>query len=307
MAEQLTTEQEQQFSYYWYAAKQAILEDRYADALVLLEFCDAINPSDGTTLEALGVVYDALGQNDKALDLWCRAFEAAPRDQWYRYSAALLDKKTDAARREALRVLETAYKGEGRKAKVSTDESLLEQLMRLYMSEEQWKDALRIQDELDRIKGYDVYSAYRRARIFTAMGKNKKALVEINKYLEQDPTNVQFRLYRIDLMTRMNAKPAELFNQYEQILAMETYDMTILNNYAYLLATHGGDLKKAERLSQMTIQKEPDNAVFLDTYGWILYLQGQKQLATFYLNKALMNASDKSVKIEILRHLNAIK
>lgn len=306
----LSTEQEQQFTYYWYAAKQAIQEERYDDALVLLEFCNAINPTDGATLEALGVIYDALGQSDKALELWRRSFEVAPRDQWYRYSAALLNQKTDAARKEALRVLEKAYKGEGangRKAKVSTDENLLEQLLRLYMSEERWKDALRMQDELDRIKGYDVYSAYRRARIYSAMGKNKKALAEIDKYLEEDPTNVQFRLYRIDVLTRMGAKPKELFDQYEQILSLEVYDLTILNNYAYLLATRGGDLKKAERMSRMTIQKEPDNPVYLDTYGWILHLQGQDQLATFYLNKALMNAPDRAVKLEILQHLNAIK
>ncbi|MBO4454519.1 MAG: hypothetical protein J5761_05650 [Paludibacteraceae bacterium] len=308
----LSTEQEQQFTYYWYAAKQAITEERYDDALVLLEFCNAINPTDGATLEMLGVIYNAMHQEDKALELWRRAFEAAPRDQWYRYSNALLNRKTDADRKEALRVLEKAYngervKGKGEKAKVSTDENLLEQLLLLYMSEGQWKNVIRIQDELDRVKGYDAYSAYHRTRAYALWGKPKKALVEIDKYLEQEPTDIQFRLYRIDIMTRMGAKPKELFEQYEQILEIAPYDLMVLNNYAYLLATRGGDLKKAERMSQATIQKEPDNPIYLDTYGWILHLQGQEQLALFYLNKALKNAPDTNVKTEILRHLHAIK
>ena len=300
MAEQLSTEQEQQFTYYWYAAKQAITEERYDDALVLLEFCDALNPNDGATLESLGVMYNALHQEDKALELWRKAFEAAPRDQWYRYSAALLNRKTDADRKEALRVMETAYKSEGAK-----DENLLEQLLLLYMSEGQWKKVIQTQDELDRLKGYDAYSAYRRTRAYAIWGKPKKALAEIDKYLEQEPTNVQFRLYRIDIMTRMGVKPKELFEQYEKILEIAPYDLMVLNNYAYLLATRGGDLKKAEKLSQKTIQQEPNNPIYLDTYGWILHLQGQEQLAMFYLMKALRNSTDET-RDEITRHIQKV-
>ena len=80
----------------------------------------------------------------------------------------------------------------------------------------------------------------------------------------------------------------------------------ILNNYAYLLATHGGDLKKAERMSELTIREEPDNPVYLDTYGWILHLQGQDMLAKFYLQKAYRLADGEEVKQEVIRHLQQI-
>ena len=297
-----TVEREQQFKYYWYAAKQAIQDERYDDALVLLEFCEALNPNDGTTLESLGVIYNALRQEEKALDYWRRAFEAAPRDQWYRYSAALLDRKNDADRKAALRVMQTAYRAQ----QPDVEEALLEQLLRLYMSEERWKEAIHTQDEIDRLKGYDAYSAYYRMRAYALWGKPKKALAEIDKYLEEDPTNVQFLLYRIDIMSHAGAKPKELFAQYERILEIAPYDLMVLNNYAYLLATHGGDLKKAEKMSQLTIQKEPNNPVYLDTYGWILHLQGQEQLAAFYLYRAWQNATDET-REEIGRHLQKIK
>ena len=64
-------------------------------------------------------------------------------------------------------------------------------------------------------------------------------------------------------------------------------NLSILNNYAWTLAISGGDLKKAEKMSQRTIQKEAGNATYLDTYAWILHLQGQNTLAMFYIKKAL--------------------
>jgi len=296
-------EREQQFTYYWYAAKQAIQDERFDDALVLLEFCHALNPTDATTLESLGIICSALHQEEKALDLWRQAFEASPRDMWFRYSDALMNRQTDESRKEALRVLETAYRAQ----QPDAEENLLEQLLRLYMSEERWKEVIRTQDEIDRLKGYDAYSAYHRMRAYALWGKSKKALAEIDKYLAEDPTNVTFLLYRIDILARMGAKPKELFAQYERILEIVPYDLYVLNNYAYLLATRGGDLKKAEKMSQLTIQKEPDNAVFLDTYGWILHLQGQEQLAAFYLYRALQNTNNEEQKSEIVKHINAIK
>ena len=93
---------------------------------------------------------------------------------------------------------------------------------------------------------------------------------------------------------------------YERILELDPSNLMILNNYAYYLAINGGDLKKAERMSERTIRENPNNPVFLDTYGWIMHLQGQDELAKFYLNKALRNATDETKK-EIIQHINAIE
>jgi len=267
----ISTEQQQQFTYYWYAAKKAIQEERYADALVLLEFCDAINPHDGTTLAFLGILYDGIGQTDLALDTYRRAFEADPRDQWMRYSHALLNRRTEDGFNEALRVIEQAEKLNPK------DETLLEQLGRMYLTAEQWAKALKTQDKLDRVRGYDGYSAINRYRIYTLWNKPKKAIGAIDTYLKQDPANIQY------------------------------IPLLILNNYAYHIATHKGDLKQAEKMSERTIREQPDNAVYLDTYGWIMHLQGQDELALFYLNKALWNATDEITKTEIEQHIQAIK
>lgn len=297
----LTTEQEQQFTYYWYAAMGAMEHGDYPKALVLFEFCDAIKPNDGKTLEYLGMLYLGMGQESRAMDAFKRAFEADPRDCWYRYSSALLEQKTEEAMVEAMHVRERALKVNPK------DEDLMERLQRVYISLNEWKKALKIQDRIDDVKGFDASSAVIRYRLHLTMKQPKKALAVIDKYLELDPTDLQFLVFRVEVLEQMKPKPADLYAAYDKILAIYPGHIGILNNYAYHLATHKGDLRRAERMSEQTIREEPNNAVYLDTYGWILHLKGQDELAKFYLNRALINAQSEETKKEVLKHLNAIK
>jgi len=104
----------------------------------------------------------------------------------------------------------------------------------------------------------------------------------------------------------MNAKSKDLYPYYQRVLALNPGNLMVLNNYAYHLATHGGDLKEAEKMSAVTIREEPDNAIYLDTYGWILHLQGQNELALFFLQRALNNATEDN-KAEIESHLKELR
>ena len=297
----LTTEQEQQFKYYWYAARQALDNQDLPQALVLLEFCDAIKPNDGKTLEYLGILYHAMRKDDRALEAYKRAFEADPRDCWYRYASALWELKTETATAEAMRVMERALKEN------PTDAGLMEQLQRGYIGLGEWKKALAIQDRIDGIKGFDGYSAVMRFRLYMTMNKPKKALAAVDKYLELDPTDLQILVFRAEALEQTKAKTSELYAAYDKVLAIDPGHVGILNNYAYHLATHKGDLQRAGRMSEQTIRDYPNNAVYLDTYGWILHLKGQDELAKFYLNRALTNATDAKTMKEIQKHIGALR
>lgn len=307
----LTAEQEQQFTYYWYAAKQAVEQGRYADGLVMLEFCRLIKPDDGQTLTFLAIMYDAMGQKERAMQTYRLAFEADPRDQWNRYAYALEQQRTQEGYEEALKVLEKAYaaqKGKDKQRETKVDEDLLEQLRRMYLRNFQWAKSITIQDEIDRIKGFDAYSAVNRYHAYISRGKIKKAFEALDRYLELDPNHVQILLMRMELMERTGVKQQDLYAMYERILSLDPGNLLVLNNYAYRLATGNGDLQKAERMSAITIREEPSNPVYLDTYGWILHKQGQDELALFYLQRALSNISKPgAVKMEIEHHLRIVK
>lgn len=98
---------------------------------------------------------------------------------------------------------------------------------------------------------------------------------------------------------------AESYECYEKAVKLNEKNYVALNNYAYFLSIEGGDLKKAERMAAKVIQQYPDNPTYLDTYAWILYLQGDYQLAKFYQQKAIEKAGDEATE-DLQEHYKAI-
>ena len=47
-------------------------------------------------------------------------------------------------------------------------------------------------------------------------------------------------------------------------------------------------------MSRKTVDAEPDNAVYLDTYAWVLFCQKRYEEAATYMEKALANTNDTS-------------
>lgn len=82
------------------------------------------------------------------------------------------------------------------------------------------------------------------------------------------------------------------FAAYENALKYNPNNLGVLNNYSYYLSTLNQNLNKAERMSALTVKAEPFNPTYLDTYGWILFQQGDYVLARSYLEKAVDNAKD---------------
>ena len=108
-----------------------------------------------------------------------------------------------------------------------------------------------------------------------------------------------------DLCLRLN-RIDSCFENYEKALVLDPENLYVLNNYAYTLATNGGDLKRAEKMSQKTIEKDPANPTYLDTYAWILHLQGQDSLAKFYMLRAMEKAGEMTENDELKEHYNIL-
>lgn len=73
----------------------------------------------------------------------------------------------------------------------------------------------------------------------------------------------------------------------EMALEIDSENTIVLNNYAYYLSERGYKLRKALKMSGKCIKNEPINAIYLDTYGWILYKMGKINEAKTYLEKAM--------------------
>lgn len=84
----------------------------------------------------------------------------------------------------------------------------------------------------------------------------------------------------------------EAFEAYDNSLKWKEDNIVVLNNYAYYLSEQRRDLKRAEQMSFKTVQAEPTNSTYLDTYAWILFLQKRYDEARAYIERALENDND---------------
>jgi Tfp pilus assembly protein PilF len=124
------------------------------------------------------------------------------------------------------------------------------------------------------------------------MKKNDYAISLIDNYLQKF-SNEEKKLKSVILSIKademMEHKEYEkAFDCYEKSLQFDVHNTGTLNNYAYFLAECGLELSKAENMSGKTIQAEPQNATYLDTYAWILFKQNDFRSAKFYIERALI-------------------
>jgi len=94
------------------------------------------------------------------------------------------------------------------------------------------------------------------------------------------------------------------YEMYENALQLDERNIVVLNNYAYFLSLDKKDLSKAERMSNQCMKLQPDNATYIDTYAWVLFMQGSYSLAKFYIELAV--SKDKEMSGEVIEHYGDI-
>ncbi len=96
----------------------------------------------------------------------------------------------------------------------------------------------------------------------------------------------------------------KLFKVYKNALKYDEDNASVLNNYAYTLAVQQQDSKrsveKSLQMAQRVMELEPNNATYIDTHGWVLYLFGRYEEAKEELRRAL--AFDRDDNYEIALH-----
>ncbi len=73
---------------------------------------------------------------------------------------------------------------------------------------------------------------------------------------------------------------------FEQLRSKAPDDAKALNYLGYMLADRGERLDYARELIEKAVAAEPENAAFLDSYGWVLYRLGEFENALGHLKQA---------------------
>lgn len=87
------------------------------------------------------------------------------------------------------------------------------------------------------------------------------------------------------------------FKAYDKVLKVSPNNIYVLNNYAYYLSVTGKNLKKAYAMSKKTIEAEPDNPTYLDTFGWILFLMDKPIEAKSTFKHAMLYGGKESAAV----------
>ncbi len=136
-----------------------------------------------------------------------------------------------------------------------------------------------------------------------ALEANNKALSLVKE--EEKPVKSDYYAQIGDIYYKMDSTELA-FSAYDKALEANPANVYVMNNYAYYLSEKNQNLKKAESLSAKTIEKEPKNSTYLDTYAWIFYQQGNYSLAKFYIERAIDNLDKKQDPGVILEHYGDI-
>lgn len=296
----LSVEEEQQFLYYFYEAERLIQLQQIEQAKPVVEFCYALNPNDATINNYMGLYAKAEEQTDAMAMYFRRAYELNPQEYWYNHHVLLLQSDDKKIQQKAVKQMAELAKKDTKNAELHGV------LQKAYIVLKQYRQALEVQDRLDSINGYDAMSAMQRYRLNAMMKNNKQAIYEIERYLDIDPDNYQFQVFRMQLYEQTHQPPEKMVPAYEAVLRMDSRNIVVMNNLAWNLCLLGKNLMQAEELSRITIMREPSNPIYLDTYGWIMYQLGDCQSALFYLERAIENSGEK-VEKEIETHYKEVK
>lgn len=114
----------------------------------------------------------------------------------------------------------------------------------------------------------------------------------INVINENSSPDIVSDFYAVmgDLLFQKERK-AEAYAAYDSCLQWKPDNIGCLNNYAYYLSLEQEKLEEAELMSYKTIKADPKNSTYLDTYAWILFMEGRYAEARVYIEQALQNDS----------------
>lgn len=161
----------------------------------------------------------------------------------------------------------------------------------------QYEEAIKVSDEALSIYPNQASLYYYVAYALFKTGKYEPAQnhLKTSLQLDVDNTSLQAQIYALqgDIYINQNnftlAKTA-----FEKAISLEPDNYLIMNNYAFYLALRNDELTKAAKYAETAANAMPNNPSIADTYALILFKQQKYDLAKTWIEKALQNNSSKN-------------
>lgn len=277
---------------YWYRrllAMNYLRQNRQSDAIEQYEEISRRFPGRTDVLITLAGLYDDTGDYEKelrALERYGRLEDVADELKFQRFACYLQMGELDSAYYESdspaqvIELLMNTTRDMIEKAETNLDKLRCRSLLEVAMS---FCDVVSTHEP-------ELVQAYSQKSIaYFWMGQNNEAMNMLSKGLKQVKTDLDRALLhnlRGDYYHTLGDTP-RMYADYDSTLMYDPDNISVLNNYAYYLSVEGRDLERALKMSARTLDEEPLNATFLDTYAWILFKMKRYNEALGYMEKAL--------------------
>ena len=287
---------------YWYRrllAMNYLRQNRQAEAIEQYEEISRRFPGRTDVLITLASLYDDAGDYEKELRVLKRYGQLEDVDDELKFQRFVCYLQMGE--------LDSAYYESGNPEQVI--EILMNTTSDMVKQAESQMDRIRSRALLDLVMSFcDVVSAHEPALAepyikkslgYMWVGEDDDALELLAKGLN----NVRTDKDKAKIFSTMGdyyhslGKTEQMFASYDSTLVYDHLNISVLNNYSYFMALEDRDLEKALQMSAKTLEAEPLNATFLDTYAWILFRMKKYKEALSYMEKALRYLDEDNAEI----------
>jgi tetratricopeptide (TPR) repeat protein len=272
-------------------AQVLIKSENYEEAIEVYKKVISVEPNDLESQFAVGLVYLQLNQDDQAEDIFKKLLDQPEWQYQAMFYLGKIEEKHGHMKKALVwfdKVTDGPFVFDASISAISLlekDKQLNEASLRLTLLQAKFpKQKLRL--------------LLVQAELFNQQKQYEKAFNLLTKALAEFPDQKEL-LYTRALMAERVNKPDVVEADLKKILVTDPDNIEALNALGYTLLSKSKRYAEAEKYLQHALKLAPDEAVIIDSYGWLQFKLGNNEKALGYLQKAY----DKQQEHEIAAHL----
>ena len=272
-------------------ARVLVRARKYELAVDVFEQVIEQSPEDLDSQYALALVYQQMQQDEMAREVFLGLLNRPGWSDRVSFHLGRLDADKGEFARARVWFDKITQKPYLFDAKMATVGLMLDQ--KQYQKAEQFVSELDFEDQFQELRLILI-----KAELLGKQKRNQEAYDLLTATLQQRPKQKDL-LYTRALIAEDMGRIDVLENDLQAILDEDPDNASALNALGYTLAERDERLDEAEGYLDRAMALEPNDPIIIDSYGWLLFRQGQLKRSLEYLQKAY----EQEQEAEIAGHL----
>lgn len=279
-------------------AQVLIKTENYKEAGEIYQQLIAANPKDTDSKLTLGLVYLQLNQDNQAEDIFNQLLEQPDLANQANFYLGKIEEKRGATDK-ALVWFDKVTEGD-----FAFDAAI--EAVTLLAKDQQFDAAnARLSTLANRFPKQKLRILLIQAETYSQQKQYQKAFDLLTTALAEQPDQQELLYTRALIAEHLNKKEV-LEKDLKQILAKDPDNVEALNALGYSLLDDPKRYAEAEIYLQKAFKLRPEEAVIMDSYGWLQFKMGRTEVALGYLQRAYAKQQENEIAAHIAEVLWAL-